>query len=79
MHLLLMQWKEDFPATDNNDNTDKTVVTKMFEKEGVRVLVLLKDIVWKNNSIVASAKSQGTATKIEGRVALKDNKMTNCK
>ena len=51
----------------------------MFEKEGVRVLVLLKDIVWKNNSIVASVKSQGTATKIEGRVALKDNKMTNCK
>ena len=43
-----MQWKEDFPATDNNDNTDKTVLTKMFEKEGLQVLVLLKDILWKN-------------------------------
>lgn len=51
----------------------------MFEKEGVWVLVLLKDILWKNNSIVASAKSQGTAKKIEGSVALKDDKMTNCK
>ena len=33
----------------------------------------------KHNSIVASAKSQGTAKKIEGSVALKDDKMTNCK
>ena len=33
----------------------------------------------KHNSIVASAKSQGTAKRIEARVALKENKMTNCK
>lgn len=32
----------------------------------------------KHNSTVASAQNQGTAKKLEGREALKGDKMTNC-